>query len=83
MTTSSEKPSNMVSKARRPKHKYRENDPEQFTQHPRPSLSYNELIIEAIQNSSEGMLSLQDIYDYIQDEYPFFKESKIVKLSLI
>ncbi|KAJ3259379.1 hypothetical protein HK103_002282 [Boothiomyces macroporosus] len=45
--------------------------------HPRPDLSYNELIIEAIKKSENQMASLQEIYDYIQDTYEFFKESTV------
>jgi hypothetical protein len=44
----------------------------------RPLLSYNELIVEALKNSDEGMLSLQQIYDYIQNTYEFFKYSNVV-----
>lgn len=44
---------------------------------PRPVLSYNELIIEAIKTSDVGMLSLQDIYDYIQDSYDYFKRTTV------
>lgn len=46
---------------------------------PRPVLSYNELIIEAIKSSNGGMLSLQDIYDYIQDSYDYFKKTTVVR----
>ena len=44
----------------------------------RPGLSYNQLIIEAIKKSEYGMLSLQEIYEYIQDKYSFFKDSTMV-----
>ncbi|KAI8896150.1 hypothetical protein BC833DRAFT_528606, partial [Globomyces pollinis-pini] len=43
--------------------------------HIRPTLSYNELIVEAIKRSEAGMLSLQEIYDYIQETYLFFRDS--------
>jgi hypothetical protein len=45
----------------------------------RPLLSYNELIIESLNNSETGMLSLQQIYDYIQTNYLFFKHSNVVR----
>ncbi len=45
---------------------------------PRPVLSYNELIIEAINSSDAGMMSLQEIYDYIQGEYEYFKRTTVV-----
>jgi hypothetical protein len=48
--------------------------------YPRPSLSYNELIIEALSHSEDGMCSLQEIYDFIQDSYLFFKNATMVFL---
>lgn len=50
------------------------------TKHPRPDLSYNELIVEALKASSSGMLSLQEIYDYIRETYLFFRHSTVVFL---
>lgn len=50
---------------------------------PRPSKSYNELIIQAIQSSEGGMMSLQDIYDYIQDSYDYFKHTTVVSVPFI
>lgn len=39
----------------------------------RPAISYAGLITEAIQNSPEQQLILSQIYDYIQEHYPYFK----------
>ena len=50
---------------------------------PRPVLSYNELIIEAIKTADNGMLSLQDIYDYIQDSYDYFKTTTVVGFAAL
>lgn len=39
----------------------------------RPPISYAMLITEAIQNSDDKRLILNDIYDYIVTHYPYFK----------
>ena len=39
----------------------------------KPSLSYFQLIVEALNNSESGMLSLHDIFIYISLRYPFFR----------
>jgi hypothetical protein len=57
---------------------FRYKDPIMETGTPRPVLSYNELIIEAINSSDAGMMSLQEIYDYIQGEYEYFKRTTVV-----
>ena len=48
----------------------------------RPTLSYLELIVEAIKNSPYGMLSLQEIYDYIQDRYLYFRYTTSVSFTI-
>jgi hypothetical protein len=73
-----ENPQTHKKAARKSKAKPRVNNNNIEEVHPRPQLSYNELIIEAIENSPDGMLSLQEIYDYIQNSYLFFKDSTIV-----
>jgi hypothetical protein len=57
---------------------FRYKDQSMESEAPRPVLSYNELIIEAIKTADNGMLSLQDIYDYIQDSYDYFKTTTVV-----
>ena len=43
----------------------------------KPKMSYDDLIAEAINNSSNGMLPLSDIYNAISTKYPYYKlESK-------
>ena len=43
----------------------------------KPKMSYDDLIVEALNNSSNGMLEVSDIYNAISTKYPYFKiESK-------
>ncbi|KAJ3359690.1 hypothetical protein HDU91_004837 [Kappamyces sp. JEL0680] len=56
---------------------FRYKDPVMESGTPRPVLSYNELIIEAINSTECGMMSLQEIYDYIQDAYEYFKSTTV------
>ncbi|AFM97657.1 forkhead domain-containing protein [Encephalitozoon hellem] len=42
----------------------------------RPGISYADLITEAIESSSEGMLTLKEIYSYISSKHPYFSLKK-------
>lgn len=42
----------------------------------KPPLSYISLITMAIQNSPVKMLTLSEIYDYITDRYPFYRQNQ-------
>lgn len=42
----------------------------------RPNISYANLITEAIENSTEGMLTLKEIYSYISSRHPYFSLKK-------
>ncbi|KAI8926737.1 hypothetical protein BC831DRAFT_382348, partial [Entophlyctis helioformis] len=42
----------------------------------RPELSYMELIVEAIEGSSSGMMSLQEIYEFIKARYPYYAHTQ-------
>ena len=43
----------------------------------KPKMSYDDLIVEALNNSSNGMLEVSDIYNAISTKYPYYKlESK-------
>ncbi|XP_075044609.1 forkhead box protein I1c-like [Mixophyes fleayi] len=42
----------------------------------RPPYSYSALIAMAIQNSPEKKLTLSNIYQYVSDNFPFYKKSK-------
>lgn len=52
----------------------------------RPPISYAMLITEAIQNSSEKQLILSEIYEYVQEHYPYFHDAgsgwKVTELKL-
>lgn len=42
----------------------------------RPHISYAELITMAIEDSSDAMLTLKEIYAWISDHYPYFNTNK-------
>lgn len=42
----------------------------------RPPYSYSALIAMAIQSSAEGRLTLAGIYQYVVENFPFYKKSK-------
>ena len=49
----------------------------------KPRMTYSELITEALQNSSSGMLTISEIYDSVSSRYPYYKiEDLIWKKSL-
>ena len=74
---------NILSTTGSKKLQVRYKDPVMESDSPRPTLSYNELIVEALHSSPDGMLSLQEIYDYIQDSYSFFKATTVVRFFSI
>ncbi|XP_073513784.1 forkhead box protein I1c-like [Phyllobates terribilis] len=43
----------------------------------RPPYSYSALIAMAIQNAQEKKLTLNQIYQYVEDNFPFYKKSKV------
>lgn len=45
----------------------------EYDPHNRPPVSYSALIVEAIQSSPDNRLVLSEIYEYIQEHYPYFK----------
>lgn len=50
-------------------------DDAQSSSFTRPPISYAMLITEAIQSSPEKQLVLSDIYDFVQQHYPYFKDA--------
>lgn len=42
----------------------------------RPGVSYADLITEAIESSTQGMLTLKEIYSYISSKHPYFSLKK-------
>lgn len=44
----------------------------------KPSLSYSQLITEALESNKEKKLTLSQIYAYIREKYPFYRQSDIV-----
>ena len=44
-------------------------------------MSYAKLIAEALNNSTNGELSLLDIYKAISSKYPYFKSTRLPKSS--
>ena len=47
--------------------------------HIKPPYSYGELITMAIQNSSNGKLNTTQIYEYIEDNFPYYRNHKSKK----
>ena len=47
--------------------------------HVKPPYSYVAMITMAIQNSSEGKLKLAQIYEYIQEKFPYYRNLKSKK----
>ncbi|WUR03877.1 forkhead box protein [Vairimorpha necatrix] len=50
--------------------------PTQIRSQRKPSISYAELISEALERSELGMLTLKEIYYYISHHYPYFNMNK-------
>ena len=47
--------------------------------HVKPPYSYVAMITMAIQNSTEGKLKLAQIYEYIQEKFPYYRNLKSKK----
>lgn len=54
-------------------HRYKNRNVTYFN---KPNLSYSSLIAQAICSSKDQRLTLKEIYDWIMDNYPFYKEQK-------
>jgi len=44
----------------------------------KPRMTYSELITEALQNSSSGMLTISEIYDSVSSRYPYYKIEDLI-----
>ena len=44
--------------------------------YPKPPFSYATLILLAINSTSEKRMTLQDIYKWIEDNFPYYKNCK-------
>lgn len=49
-------------------------EPDQSFTNKKPDLTYGQMISLAIENSEEKKLSLNDIYESIMTQYPFYRE---------
>lgn len=48
----------------------------------RPTVSFVEMIHEALEDSDSGMLSLQEIYEAVRERYPYYRSKESVGVWL-
>lgn len=51
-------------------------EPMSMNPHPKPPYSYATLILLAINSTQEKRMTLQDIYKWIEDNFPYYKNCK-------